>query len=111
MAFANIYAVQKFEKSGVHKAPLADAEHLHLGLLCLEPGQGQESHSHKDSDKVYFVVEGVATVTVGGETRELGPGTLALAKAGEPHGLWNKGRDRLTVVAIAAPPPPAHGKA
>lgn len=111
VAFANIYALQKFNKAGLVKAALVTTDRLGVGLLCLEPGQGQDSHTHDGSDKLYFVVEGVATVTVGAETRELGPGTCAVATGGEPHGLWNKGRDRLTVVSVVAPPPHAPGKA
>ncbi len=108
MSFASIYPAQKFNKAGVVKADLASTERLQLGLLCLESGQSQASHVHEGADKVYFVVEGVATVTVGKETREMGPGAFALAKSGETHSLSNHGRDRLTVVSFSAPP--HHGK-
>ncbi len=107
MSFASIYPAQKFDKAALVEADLATTERLHLGLLCLEQGQSQASHAHDGADKVYFVVEGTATVTVGAETKELGPGTFAVAKAGETHSLSNKGRDRLTVVAFSAPPPHA----
>ncbi len=106
MTFGSIYPAQKFAKAALVKADLALTDRMHMGLLCLEPGQAQPTHAHEAADKVYFIVEGVATVTVGQETHELGPGAFALAKSGETHALANKGRDRLTVVSISSPPPP-----
>jgi mannose-6-phosphate isomerase-like protein (cupin superfamily) len=107
VSFGSIYPAQKFDKADLVKADLAATAHMALGLLCLEPGQKQAPHAHDAADKVYYVVEGVATITVGKETHELGPGAFAVAKAGETHGLANKGRDRLTVVSVSSPPHPA----
>jgi len=100
----------KFDKANYVKKDILGSERIHVGLLCFESGQGQKSHAHEANDKVYFVFEGTATATIGKETKELGPGACALAKAGEPHEIWNKGRDRLTVVVFVAPPEPGHPK-
>ena len=104
MAFANIYAGMKFDKTKLAKTSLFETNHIQFGGLFLEPGQSQDSHKHDASDKVLFVMEGVATVTVGHETMELGPGACALAKAGEHHALANKGRDRVVMLVVSAPP-------
>ncbi|MGH7340271.1 MAG: cupin domain-containing protein [Candidatus Rokuibacteriota bacterium] len=108
MAFANIYAGMKFDKTKIVKLDLFDTNHLQFGSLLLEPGQSQAPHTHEASDKVLFVVEGVATVSVGPETMELGPGACALAKAGEMHGLANIGRDRVVMLVATAPPKAKH---
>jgi mannose-6-phosphate isomerase-like protein (cupin superfamily) len=100
----------KFDKAGYVKKDILASDRIHVGLLCFESGQGQKSHAHETNDKVYFVFEGTATATIGKETKELGPGACALAKAGESHEIWNKGRDRLTVVAFTSPPVGEHGK-
>lgn len=105
--FGNIFGAQKFNQATLVKASLANTDHLGVGLLCLEHGQAQESHAHEGSDKLYFVVEGVAHVTVGRFSEDLGPGAFAVAQAGEPHAIANRGRDRLTVLSVVAPPPPA----
>jgi quercetin dioxygenase-like cupin family protein len=42
-----------------YKTTLFQAEHLMIGLNCLEPGQVQHVHSHQSQDKFYFVLEGV----------------------------------------------------
>jgi mannose-6-phosphate isomerase-like protein (cupin superfamily) len=104
VSFGSIYPAQKFDKQALVKADLALTDRMHMGLLCLEPGQSQDGHVHDASDKVYFVVDGVASVTVGKETKELGPGAFAVARAGEHHALANGGRDRLTVVTLSSPP-------
>ena len=106
MSFGSIYPAQKFDKAKFVKAELAHTAHLEAELLCLEPGQGQAVHAHDGQDSLYYVVDGVATMTVGKETHEMGPGAFAVAKAGETHGVANKGRDRLTVVLVASPPHP-----
>lgn len=104
MAFANIYAGMKFDKGKIVKTKLFETGHLQFGSLYLEPGQSQATHTHEASDKVLFVTEGVVSVTVGGDTQELGPGAAALAAAGEPHGLENTGRARAVLLVVTAPP-------
>lgn len=104
MAFANIYAGMKFDREKIVKLKLFETDHLQFAGLLLEPGQSQAAHTHEASDKVLFVIEGVATVSVGGESMELGPGACALAKAGETHDLANRGRDRVVMLVVTAPP-------
>jgi len=104
VAFANIYAGMKWDKTKIVKKDVFETPNLHFSMLLLEPGQSQASHTHEKSDKVLYVLEGVATVTVGKETQELGQGACAMALAGEHHALANKGRDRLIMLAVSAPP-------
>jgi mannose-6-phosphate isomerase-like protein (cupin superfamily) len=106
VAFANIFAGMKFDKQKIVKTKVFETDHLQFACLLLEPGQAQAEHTHDASDKVLFVTEGVASVTVGAETMELGPGACALARAGEPHALANRGRDRLVLLVVTAPPKP-----
>lgn len=89
----------------VFKATLFQGDRLMLGLNCLEPGQVQNVHTHEDQDKFYFVVEGVGDFVVGGRTRRVGPGTAVWARAGEPHGVANRGDERLSLLVGIAPPP------
>jgi quercetin dioxygenase-like cupin family protein len=85
------------------KATLFETGRLMLGLNCLEPGQSQHAHTHDDQDKFYFVVEGAGEFTVGDEIRMVGTGSLIVAPAGVPHGVQNKGTDRLVVLVGIAP--------
>ena len=81
-----------------YKATLFQSERLLLGLNCLEPGQEQHVHSHDDQDKFYFVLEGAGDFTVGDETRSATPGMTVWAAAGIPHGVVNRGSERLVIL-------------
>ena len=88
-----------------YKTTLFEGEYLMLGLNCLEPGQVQAVHSHQDQDKFYLVLEGEGQFTVGTEVTEAGTGNIVWAAAGIPHGVENKGSDRLVLLVGMAPPP------
>lgn len=88
-----------------YKTTLFQGQHLMLGLNCLEPGQVQSVHDHADQDKFYYVIEGRGVFTVGDEVAEVGPGHVVWAAAGVPHGVENKGQERLTLLMGMAPPP------
>lgn len=88
-----------------YKTTLFQAEHLMIGLNCLEPGQTQKIHEHADQDKFYLVLEGTGSFTIGEEVAEAGPGYVLWAEAGIPHGVTNNGRERLVIFMGIAPAP------
>ena len=88
-----------------YKTTLFQGQNLMLGLNCLEAGQVQSTHEHADQDKFYYVLEGRGIFTVGEEVAEVGPGHVVWAAAGAPHGVENKGRERLVILVGLAPPP------
>lgn len=88
-----------------YKTTLFQGDHLLIGLNCLEPGQVQHVHEHSDQDKFYYVIEGSGLFTVGDEVTEVGAGYVGWAAAGIPHGVENRGNERLTLLVGIAPPP------
>ena len=88
-----------------YKTTLFQAEKLMIGLNCLEPGQVQPIHDHADQDKFYYVIEGKGHFTIGEEVTEVSPGSVVWAQAGIPHGVENRGSERLTILMGIAPPP------
>jgi len=70
-----------------------------------EPGQEQSPHTHGGQDKVYYVLEGKGVFTVGDEQKELGPGEIALAPAGQNHGVANRGQQKLVTLVFVTPKP------
>jgi quercetin dioxygenase-like cupin family protein len=97
------YVGSKAEK--FYKTTLFQAEHLMIGLNCLEPGQTQAVHDHAGQDKFYYVIEGMGQFTVGDEVSEVGPGHVVWAAAGVPHGVENRGSERLVILVGIAPAP------
>jgi quercetin dioxygenase-like cupin family protein len=102
--FHEIAAASTFTAGGATKADLCRGAHLFVGLNCFEPGQAQRIHTHAGADKFYLVVSGRARMTVGGETREAGPGTVVWAPADVPHGVAEALERTVLLVGIAPPP-------
>jgi mannose-6-phosphate isomerase-like protein (cupin superfamily) len=60
-------------------------------IAALEPGQGPPLHRHADRDEYFFILEGTYHLSVGGQERDVGPGTLAFVPRGTMHGFTNTG--------------------
>jgi quercetin dioxygenase-like cupin family protein len=102
--FRDIGPATSFSPDAASKADLFRGASLFLGLNCFEPGQTQRVHTHAGADKFYLVVSGRARMVVGGETREVGPGTVVWAPADVPHGVA-EALDRTVLLVGIAPPP------
>ena len=97
------HAVFAAEKAA--RAELASGATMFLGLNCFEPGQSQKVHSHAGADKFYLILSGNASMAVGKETRDAGPGTLVWAPADVPHGVVLAHQRTVMLVGLAPPPP------
>jgi mannose-6-phosphate isomerase-like protein (cupin superfamily) len=98
----------RFADDRMQKVALFESPHFFCDLYCLAPGQAQRVHAHAGSDKVYYVQSGSATIRVGAEEAEVGPGVAVLAPAGCVHGVANRTAEPVTVLVVMAPKP-AHG--
>jgi mannose-6-phosphate isomerase-like protein (cupin superfamily) len=57
-------------------------------------------HYHDTQDELYFVHAGTARFEVGGEVRDLGPGSLVHVEATTPRRFSNVGDDDLVVLVV-----------
>lgn len=96
------YAGSQPEK--FYKSTLWQGDHIMVGLNCLEPGQIQKVHAHEHADKVYYVLEGEGSFTIGDNQRDLAAGMVVVAPAGMPHGVANKSNRRLSLLVAISPP-------
>jgi len=94
------FSADKMKKNGVF-----ETEHFFCDTYCFEPGQEQKPHTHAKEDKVYYVLEGRGSFTVGDEERILGAGEIALAPAGQSHGVANRSQERLVTLVVVTPKP------
>lgn len=100
--------------NGVEAFEFVDGVRLHaVGgdqvLLCrvqYEPGKEVPRHAHEHTEQVMFVLEGSVTMTVGEETRELGPGDVVCVNRGIEHELHSEGG--VTFMEALAPVPLDH---
>lgn len=98
-------AARQFSAEKMRRNNLAETDRMFCDLYCLEPGQEQRPHQHDGADKIYIVLEGRATATVGAEHAELAAGEGVLASAGASHGLRNATNQRAVVLVFMAPKP------
>ena len=100
LADAKNFSAEKMKKNGVF-----ETDHFFCDTYCFEPGQEQSPHTHAGQDKVYYVLEGKGSFTVGDEVKELGAGEIALAPAGQNHGVANRSGQRLVTLVFVTPKP------
>ena len=94
------FSSEKMKKNNLFQTP-----RFFCDVYCFEPGQEQKGHVHGDQDKIYLVLEGQGTFTVGTESRVLSLGQGTMAPAGEEHGVRNHTSQRLRVLVFVAPNP------
>ena len=105
MGFLDTHAARRFSSEKLQKVNLFETPQMFCDVYCLEPGQSQKVHAHPGATKFYFVVEGTGTFTIGGETRQLGPGAVAWSGPDEPHGVVNESAEPLVMLVAMGPNP------
>lgn len=105
MAWVDISHSKRFQPDRFQKVNLFETERMFCDIYCFEPGQEQAAHKHQGADKIYYILEGKASVLIGSERRELTSGMAAHAGSGEEHAVHNPGPDRLVMLVFMAPKP------
>ena len=85
--------------NGLEAHEIHDGVRLHaIGgdqvVLCrvqYEAGKQVTRHAHEHSEQLMAVIEGSVTMTIGAETRELGPGDVVCVNRGIEHALYSEG--------------------
>ncbi len=100
--------------NGVEPFQFVDGVTLHaIGgdqvLLCrvrYEPGKRVPRHAHEHSEQLMCVLEGSVSLTIGYQTRELGPGDVVCVNRGIEHELYSEAG--VTFFEALAPVPLDH---
>lgn len=103
MDIQSIGPLMRFSPEKYQKISLFATELSALDIYCLQPGQSQKLHAHAGSDKYYVIWQGRATVQIGDEVREMGPGEAALARPGVVHSIANGSTEPLVALVFQAP--------
>jgi len=80
----------------------APVEKQSLAEASMQTGQATERHYHKNSEELYFLLEGTALMEIDGESRDVGPGDAILIPAGAWHQILAK--TDLRFLCCCAPP-------
>jgi mannose-6-phosphate isomerase-like protein (cupin superfamily) len=105
MESKDVFAVNQFSYGKMQKVNLFETRNFFCDVYCLEPGQVQKVHAHKDEDKLYYVLSGSGTFIVDGESKELGEQQIVFAPAGSDHGVENTSGERLKLLVFMTPNP------
>jgi mannose-6-phosphate isomerase-like protein (cupin superfamily) len=89
------------ELLGLPTSPLV--RNQSLAEATLDPGQATERHYHRESEEIYFLLEGGGTLEVDGEARDVGPGDAILIPPAAWHTL-RAGPDGARLLCCCAPP-------
>ena len=72
-------------------------EYFEIHISTLEPGKAPHPpHTHADQEELMIVKEGQVKITIAGQSKILGPGSIAFAIPGDEHGIENAGNTTAT---------------
>ena len=72
-------------------------EYFEIHASTLEPGKAPHPpHTHADQEELMIVKEGQVKITIAGQSKILGPGSIAFAMPGDEHGIENAGNKIAT---------------
>ena len=81
--------------SGIRRQSLAEAR--------LAVGSATVPHHHADTEEIYYILTGSADMTIGDETRGVGPGDAIAIPPGARHTIRNTGAEELVFLCTCAP--------
>lgn len=68
--------------------------------LVIPSGSSIGVHQHVGEFEAFYVLSGQATVTDGSDVVELYPGDMNLCREGDFHGVENRGKEDLVLLAL-----------
>lgn len=80
------------------------SRNLSVTWLSVPAGAEQQLHSQGEGEQAYVVVRGAGTMSVAGDTQQVGEGDLILVPPTTDHSVSNDGDSELACVSIQSPP-------
>jgi mannose-6-phosphate isomerase-like protein (cupin superfamily) len=81
--------------SCIQKQSLAEAR--------VAAGASTTPHYHPQTEEIYYVLEGIGRMNIGGELRDVLPGDAIAIPPGEVHTITNTGSEVLRFLCCCAP--------
>jgi len=92
---STIRELMAHRNSAIRNQSLAEAR--------LPPGKATIPHHHKVTEEIYYILSGTADMTLGHETRSVGPGDAIAIPPGMRHTIRNTGSTELVFLCTCAP--------
>jgi mannose-6-phosphate isomerase-like protein (cupin superfamily) len=84
-----------YRNSNIRKQSLAEAR--------LKPGARTAPHHHPKTEEIYYILRGSGEMTIGQQSRSVGPGDAIAIPPGEVHTILNSGAEQLVFLCCCAP--------
>jgi len=100
-------AVEEWHRLNAHvlmDAGEMGSRNLSVTWVTVPAGTNQTLHSSGEAEQAYVVVRGRGTMSVAGDTQEVGEGDLILVPPATEHSIGNSGEVELACVSIQSPP-------
>jgi mannose-6-phosphate isomerase-like protein (cupin superfamily) len=80
------------------------ARNLSVTWITVPAGARQTLRSDERSEQAYVVVRGAGTMSVAGDTQQVGEGDLIMVPPATEHAVGNDGEGELACLSIQSPP-------
>jgi quercetin dioxygenase-like cupin family protein len=100
----DLHALKAFAPDKRVRTMLFKSDQLWSEMVCYEPGQSTAMHLHPREEESIFVVEGTATMNIGGQELTLPAGTLVKFPNQVLHDVRNLGSDRCVIMFLKVNP-------
>jgi mannose-6-phosphate isomerase-like protein (cupin superfamily) len=84
--------------------PTSSARNQSLAEASLPAGGATERHYHRESEEIYYLVEGSGEMELDGERRDVAPGDAILIPPGAWHQILADGRGAIRLLCCCSPP-------
>ncbi len=92
--------IRPFTEAG--KLTPAEVQALSSSCVRLEPGASVGEHETRGKEELLFVLEGEATLRIGGDAAKVPAGCVAYVPPNTRHDVANRGRTPLVYVYVTA---------
>jgi mannose-6-phosphate isomerase-like protein (cupin superfamily) len=76
---------------------------LSLAEVVIPPGSSTLEHYHKESEEIFYILEGNGNISVVGESCQINAGDTIVILPGEKHRVVNDGNKDFIFLAICSP--------
>ena len=106
-----LHKLKEFAPDKRVRKMLFKTDQLWSEIACYEPGQSTPMHHHPREEEAIFVLEGTATMSIGGEDIEVPAGAIVKFPHAVPHDVRNLGQERCVIMFLKLNPKVLKGDA
>ena len=100
----DLHTLKAFAPDKRVRKMLFKTDQLWSEIACYEPGQSTVMHSHPREEEAIFVLQGTASMSVGGEEVEVPAGSIVKFPSNVPHDVRNLGAERCVIMFLKVNP-------